>query len=373
MQRKQLKGTDLSLPRLGFGAMRLPLDQKGNIDYQKASELIDYAMQHGVNYFDTAFGYHDGKSAEFLGKSLSKYNRCDYIIANKMSAWFIKTKEDMDRIFCQQLKDLKTDYIDMYLLHSLTTDNWEVFKKLDSYNYFAQKKKQGIIKHLGFSFHGTPELLREVLDNYEWDFAQIQFNYLDYFSANSKIEYQMLTEKGIPVIVMEPVRGGKLANLPDKAKAELDKADPQISPACWALNFVRSFDNVTTVLSGMSNMDQVKENIELFSYDVTLGETEMTALYRAANQIRRIETIPCTECRYCTDGCPAEIKIPDIFRLYNKYLENKDMGAFMQEYKELCPEKNRADNCLACGVCMEKCPQNIPIPDILAQMPKIKQ
>lgn len=372
MQRKNLKGTSLSLPRLGFGAMRLPVNEDQSINYEKAEALFDYAMSHGVNYFDTAFGYHNGKSAEFVGKCLSKYDRSSYYIANKMPAWDLNSSADLDRIFKKQLSDLKTDYIDFYLMHAVNAENWEKFRQFGAYEFLKNKKASGIIKNLGFSFHGTPELLHELLDFADWDFIQIQFNYLDYYSANSKTEYDMITSRGIPVIVMEPVRGGKLADLPARAKAELDKANASMTSAAWALRFVKDFDNVVTVLSGMSNEEQVKENIALFSEDNPLSDAENSALYKAANEMRRIESIPCTACGYCTEVCPTEINIPYIFDSYNKYLETKNMAAFKADYAEKCPAEKRAEDCINCGACVEKCPQNIAIPDVMALMPKIK-
>ncbi|MBE6688835.1 MAG: 4Fe-4S dicluster domain-containing protein [Ruminococcaceae bacterium] len=357
--------------RLGFGAMRLPVKEDQTINFEKAEALFDYAMANGVNYFDTAFGYHNGKSAEFVGKCLSKYDRSSYYVANKMPAWNLKAPGDLHTIFEKQLSDLKTDYIDYYLLHSMTPDTWKTFKAMGAYEFCLDKKKKGIIKNLGFSFHGTPELLKELLDFAEWDFVQIQFNYLDYYSANAKLEYDMITARGIPVIVMEPVRGGKLADISPRARAEIDKVSPDTSSAAMALRFAGSFENVSVILSGMSNEAQVKENIELFSSELSLGEKEMTALYNAANEMRRIETIPCTACSYCTEVCPMGIDIPFIFDAYNKYLETKDMGEFKNAYAEKCSEGKRAPDCIKCEACVAKCPQSISIPDILALMPKL--
>ena len=372
MQTKQFRDTSVMLPRLGFGAMRLPMNEDESINYEKASALFDYALKNGVNYFDTAFGYHNGKSAEFVGKCLSKYDRKSYFLANKMPAWNLKEKGDLERIFAKQLSDLQTDYIDFYLLHSMTPDTFKTFKAMGAYEFCKKKKEEGVIKYLGFSFHGTPELLKELLDYAEWDFVQIQFNYLDYFSANAKLEYDMITSKGIPVIVMEPVRGGKLADIPQRARAELDKTDKSMTNAEWALRFVKSFDNVVTVLSGMSNDAQVKENIEIFATEKPFDKTHIDTLYKAANEMRRIETIPCTACNYCTEVCPTGIKIPQIFAMYNKYLEDKNMAKFKEDYAASCISGQRAADCIACEVCVEKCPQSIAIPDILKLMPKVE-
>ena len=369
MLKTTLCGNEVSC--LGFGAMRLPVNEDASINYEKAEKMFDYAIANGVNYFDTAFGYHNGKSAEFVGKCLSKYPRHSYFVANKMPAWDLKTPDDLDRIFNKQLTDLRTDYIDYYLMHSMTPENWKTFKEMGAYEFLKKKKDEGIIKNLGFSFHGTPALLEELLDFAKWDFVQIQFNYLDYFSANAKLEYDMISSHGIPVIVMEPVRGGKLADIPASARAELDKVDKNATSACWALRFVMDFDNVAVVLSGMSNDEQVEENIQIFSQKKPLTDDEKKALYNAANQMRRIETISCTACGYCTEVCPVGIDIPFIFDGYNKYLETKKMGEFKNAYAEKCPEGKRASDCIKCEACMAKCPQNITIPDILALMPKI--
>lgn len=372
MQRKNFADAAFSLPRLGFGAMRLPINDDQSINYEKAAALFDYAMEHGVNYFDTAFGYHNGKSAEFVGECLSKYERSSYFLANKMPPWDVKTHDDFERIFAKQLSDLRTDYIDFYLLHSITDDNFERFLSLGAYDFCKEKQAQGAIRKLGFSFHGSAKTLEKMLNYAEWDFVQIQFNYLDYFAADAKTFYDMITAKGIPVFVMEPVRGGKLATLPPRAKTELDKANSTLSPAAWALRWTMGFDNVAIVLSGMSNDEQVRENIELFSEAKPLDEAENAAVYRAVNEIRRIESIPCTACGYCTEVCPVGIKIPAVFGEYNKYLETRDINAFRANYAAVCEEGKRAADCIKCGACAAKCPQGIEIPDILALMPKIK-
>ena len=377
MQRKNLGTDKLSLPRLGFGAMRLPINEDESINYEKAAELFDYALSHGVNYFDTAFGYHNGKSAEFVGECLSKYDRSSYYIANKMPPWNVKEAADLDRIFKKQLEDLKTDYIDFYLLHALNDDNYKKMLELGAYDFCLEKKKSGIIRKMGFSFHGSLDALAKLIEYGEsregWDFIQIQFNYLDYYSANAKAEYEMITSHNIPVIVMEPVRGGKLADLPRRAKEVLEAADPDIKPAEWALRWVAEFDNVVTILSGMSNEEQVKENIETLSLCKPLNETQKSAIYDAANEIRRIKTIPCTACGYCTEVCPTGIRIPYIFDRYNKYLDDKSMAEFKKDYEENCAEGQRGSDCISCGACVEKCPQNIAIPDILSLMPVIKK
>lgn len=377
MQRKILPGTDISLPRLGFGAMRLPVNEDESINYEKAEALFDYALKSGVNYFDTAFGYHNGKSAEFVGNCLSKYERSSYFLANKMPPWCVKEPADLEKIFEKQLCDLKTDFIDFYLLHALSDDNYQKMIDLGAYDFCIEKKKNGIIRYMGFSFHGSLKALDSLIaygkSRNGWDFIQIQFNYLDYFSGNAKAEYDMITAAGIPVIVMEPVRGGKLAGLPSRAKDILANADPGITPAELALRWVAGFDNVVTILSGMSNEEQVKENIETLSLCKPLDEKLKNAAYDVANEIRRIKTIPCTACNYCTEVCPAGIKIPYIFDRYNKYLDNKDMAAFKNDCEENCPEGTRASDCLVCGACVEKCPQKIEIPDILSLMPITKK
>ncbi|MBQ9939951.1 MAG: aldo/keto reductase [Clostridia bacterium] len=366
-----------SISRLGFGAMRLPVNEDNTINYNEASKLFDYAIKNGVNYFDTAFGYHNGKSAEFVGSCLSKYDRKSYFLANKMPPWEVNNPEDLERIFSKQLCDLKTDYIDFYLLHSLTDDNWKRFFEHGAYDFAWEKKRQGKVCHVGFSFHGSPHTLKELLEfgasRNGWDFIQIQFNYLDYFSANAKTEYDMITSYGIPIMVMEPVRGGKLANLPKSAQDILKSTAPDMTPAEWALRWVMDFDNVTVVLSGMSNRQQVEQNINTFCSHKPLTSVQKNALYEAANQIRRIKTIPCTSCGYCTESCPCDIKIPYIFERYNKYLEDKDLKGLKKDFEENCSEGHRSSDCISCNTCVEKCPQKISVPDVLALMPVIKK
>jgi predicted aldo/keto reductase-like oxidoreductase len=361
-------GVDVSL--LGFGLMRLPLvDKKADrIDYPVAQNMIDRAIKAGINYFDTAYVYHEKMSEVFAGDTLSKYPRDSYFLASKMPTWevFPSPLEDMERIFSEQLKHCKVDYFDFYLIHSLDEEHYKNMKQYKMYEFLKNKKAEGKIRRLGFSFHDHPDVLKEIVEGYAWDFVQIQLNYLDWEILKAKENYECLTEHHIPVIVMEPVRGGALATLNEKALGILKKADAGVSAASWAIRFAASLPNVMTVLSGMSTPEQLEDNIKTIENFKPLGEAERRAIADAVTAYRASGTIPCTGCRYCSD-CPAGVDIPRIFSFYNIFQVNKDQGGFTSGYRAIS-EQERAHNCVACGQCMTHCPQGIQIPDRLKEI-----
>jgi predicted aldo/keto reductase-like oxidoreductase len=285
-----------------------------------------------------------------------------------MPTWevFKNPQEDMERIFSEQLKKCRVDYFDFYLIHSLDVGHFKNCKEYRMYDFLKKKKDEGKIRRLGFSFHDHPDVLKEIADSYEWDFAQIQLNYLDWDLIKAKENYEYLTKKHLPVIVMEPVRGGALATLNDKALAILNKANPKVSAASWAIRFAASLPNVMTVLSGMTTPEQVEDNISTISNFIPLGEADYKVLAEAAAAYRASGTVPCTGCRYCSD-CPAGVDIPRIFSYYNFFQINKDKGGFVNGYRAIL-EKEQAHNCVACGQCMNHCPQGIKIPDRLKEI-----
>lgn len=355
--------------KLGFGLMRLPklYEGKEDIDFKEAEKLVDLAYKNGVNYFDTAYVYHGGESEIFAGKILNKYPRESYNLATKLPGWAIKNdNKTVDELFNEQLEKCETEYFDFYLLHSLNRDIWNTFKSVNAYENLKEKKAQGQIKHLGFSFHGDMELFKELLENYEWDFVQLQINYYDWEADNAKDFYKLLEDKNIPCIVMEPVRGGSLQKLNDEA-VEVFKKLSDNSPASYALRFVAQLPNVLTTLSGMSTYEQVEDNINTFNECKPLSDEEMKAIDRANILFRKNFSIPCTACKYCVTECPKGIDIPSCFSAFNEYNATRDIQDLNKTYL-LIPEEKRANNCIDCKKCMEHCPQEINIPRKLSNI-----
>jgi predicted aldo/keto reductase-like oxidoreductase len=348
--------------------MRFPV-RDGVIDAERATKLIDRAYTGGVNYFDTAYFYHEGQSEPFLGEALSAYPRGSFFLATKMPYWDVKKPGDVETIFYHQLERLKTDYIDFYLMHAMNGTNYDRMIRFKGYEFFERMKAEGRIKHLGFSFHGTLTDLRRMIRNHAWDFAQIQFNYLDYEEQRADLQYQLLTDAGIRVIVMEPVRGGALAVLCPEAVEILRKAAPDKSVASWAIRYAASPENVLCVLSGMSNEEQLADNLGTLSDFRPLSERENAVLQDALYAYRKSKTVRCTACRYCKD-CPQAIDIPEIFRLYNDFVLTGDRKALRNAYRPIPPRQNAAA-CLACGKCSGVCPQSLDIPAQLKQIASV--
>ncbi|MGI5893241.1 MAG: aldo/keto reductase [Candidatus Merdivicinus sp.] len=371
MEKRTYKNTELKISLLGMGCMRLPkIDpDKNDIDYEKAQEIIDYAYAHGINYFDTAYGYHGGESETFVGHALKKYPRESFFLASKMPIWCAEKPEDVEKIFFEQLKKCQTEYFDFYLFHSQNAANFEKCQKFGVYEFLSKMKAEGKIRHLGFSFHDKPDVLRHICDTYTWDFAQIQLNYLDWEMQDAKQQYEILNEHGIPVIVMEPVRGGALANLCEESNEIFAEARPGKSVASWAIRYAATLPNVMTVLSGMSNMEQIQDNIATMTDFEPLTEADYATIEKAVAVFREKKTVPCTGCRYCMD-CPFGVEIPKMFKMYNDYAIHKDEHRYWKSYHEQ-PESEWADKCQACGACMEQCPQHIQIPDKMAMIKEL--
>ena len=347
--------------------MRLPCkDDNGKwvIDYEKAQEMVDYAYKSGVNYFDTAHMYHDGQSEDFVGVALSKYPRESFNLATKMPIWMCDTPADVERIFNLQLKKCKTDYFDFYLLHSLGKDNFKKCVEFGAVEYMQKMKEEGKIKRLGFSFHDSPEVLQQIVDYTSWDFAQIQLNYSDWNgSQRAKEQYEVLEKAGIPTVVMEPVRGGALASLCPESDKLFKDARPDSSIASWALRFVATRPNVLCILSGMSNMEQLKDNINTLSNFEPISDAEQKIIDEAVEIYRNKDTVPCTGCRYCMD-CPMGVDIPKMFKMFNDFCRSKNQWGYKWEY-EHTPDVEKPYSCVKCGKCEEVCPQGIHIPDML--------
>ncbi len=367
MYYKTFKGLNIS--RLGMGNMRLPTigsEMNSPVDKEKAQEIIDYVYANGVNYFDTAFMYHGGQSEVFLGEALKKYPRDSFFLADKMPGFMIEPGDGPESIFEEQLRRCQTDYFDFYLCHNVNEGSVDTYndEKLGIIPYLLEQKKAGRIRHLGFSCHGKPALLREFLDKWPdtFEFVQIQLNYLDWTLQDAKQQYEIITEHGLPVWVMEPCRGGRLASLSDEADGLLRAVNPEASIASWAFRFVQGLDNVQVILSGMTKLEQAVDNIATFSeYKPFTGEEEK-ALWDAVERFRGQFTVPCTACHYC-DGCPQGLDIPVLLGLYNQFSVSPGPNIFME--LERLDDDQRPANCISCGSCERRCPQGIAIPEIM--------
>lgn len=326
-------------------------------------------MNHGANYFDTAYMYVDGKSEEAMGKVLKKYKREDFYLASKSPIYKMNSKEDVRKIFEEQLKRCQVEYFDFYMAHNINKNTYDTFKKVEMYNELLKLKNEGKIKYLGFSFHGTPEILKEVVANYKWDFAQLQVNYLDWDVVKGKEQYDIVQEKGIPVTVMEPLRGGGLVNLSPKALEKLKEKYPMLTPASFGLRWASSLDNVVTVLSGMSNLKQMEENVQTFIDYKPMDENEKLLANEMSKIIQSQGEINCTACKYCTEVCPRGINIPAIFQLHNQYKVTKNKMLYGVYYNSLA-DSEQADKCIKCNLCNKNCPQSLEIPQLLAKIDK---
>ena len=363
------------MPKLGFGLMRLP-ENDGVIDHEHVCKMVDKYMEAGMNYFDTAYVYHGGKSEVAAREALVKrYPREDFMVATKLPAWEIKKEEDIERIFSEQLERLGVDYFDFYLLHSIEEgNNYDVYVKYDCFKWGLQKKAEGKIKRFGFSFHRSPELLTEILDKHpEVEFVQIQLNYLDRTNpvVRSQELYDILHERNIPIIVMEPVRGGALASMAPEIEDIFKKKRPESSVASWALRFVGSLPGVMTILSGMSNEEQMNDNIGTFANFEPLSDEEFAIVNQVTDEILRIPQIGCTACKYCCDGCPMKISIPDVFRTINTLRRYPDDWRSKNFYSGLIQRSGKASDCVGCGQCERVCPQHLPIIDLMKEASEI--
>ncbi len=363
------------MKKLGFGLMRLPLavaDDLSQIDMGRAKEMVDLYISKGFTYFDTAYPYHGGKSEEALRELVVKrYSRESFTVTDKMPCWEVSTKEDLERIFDEQLQRCGVEYFDYYLLHALNRSYVKKMDDVDGWGFIARKKAEGKIKHIGFSFHDDSALLEELLVKHpETEYVQLQINYLDWESPSieAKSCYDLCTKYGKPVIVMEPVKGGALANVPRDAEKLFRKYNPDASPASWAVRYAASLPNVLTVLSGMSNLAQVEDNTSYMQEFVSLSKEEKDIIEKAAQIIKKGIAIPCTSCHYCTDGCPVNICIPEYFNVYNnlhQFGKEQQRTNTAMYYKVLGETHGKASDCIECGQCQEHCPQHIQIIDNL--------
>ena len=366
--------------KLGFGLMRLPrLDpnNEGSIDLEQTKQMVDTFLQRGFTYFDTAWMYCAFKSENAVKDALtSRHPRESYTLATKLHAAYIHSMDDRDAIFNTQREKTGVEYFDYYLLHDVGVEHYEIYKKYDCFTWIAEKKRQGLIKHMGFSFHDTAEVLDKILTEHpEMEFVQLQINYLDWDSegVQSRKCYEVATKHGKPVIVMEPVKGGTLAKLPAAAEALLRQADPGASIPSWAVRFAASLPNVKMVLSGMSSTEQLLDNTGYMQDFVPLTQQEQAVIAQAVGIINASIAIPCTGCAYCTEGCPMHIAIPKYFSLYNaemQELKEKDFTSQGTYYDNLTLKFGKASDCIGCGQCESVCPQHLPIIENLKRVAK---
>lgn len=375
MQYEEFKN-GIKLSKLGLGAMRLPQTEPGlgkPIDLPKAQALIDTCMAQGVNYYDTAYIYHGGKSETVLGQALSRYPRQSYCIADKFN---IQANPDYRFQFQDQLDRLQIEYIDFYLLHGVTDLRAGNYESCGCIPYFQERKKAGQIKYLGFSFHGTPECLEMLLEKRPWDFVQIQLNYYDWYQGTAKRQYEILHKRSIPIMVMEPLHGGMLANLPASCQELLPEG---ASPADLALRFAMDLPGVAVVLSGMSDLKQVQQNIATADGGRRLTPGECSALEQVSEVLRRKIAVPCTGCRYCCDNCPQGLDIPGLLSAYNDYrdeaaaLGDNVMASWRLTRLKALPENKQPGACIGCGSCTAHCPQALDIPAYIGEMKEILQ
>ncbi len=377
MQYRTFGKTGIKVSELGFGCMRFPIigNDKTKIDEDQAIKMVHHAIEQGINYFDTAYPYHAkdfsqaGNSEPFLGKALKDGYREQIYLATKLPCWLVETREDMDRILDEQLERLDTEYIDFYLLHALNRKTWPKMLSLGVFDFLQKAIEAGKIRFVGFSFHDEVDLFKEIVDAYDWSFCQIMYNYFDeHFQAGREgLNYARM--KGLGVIAMEPLRGGALVNgLPEEAKEVLHGIAPERNEVGWALGWLWNQPQVTMVLSGMSTMEQVKENMELAGrqWQNPWTSVEQEAVEKATGIIRSLQKVPCTNCGYCLP-CPEGVNIPRNFELYNDHYMLGDPAA-KNRYLGLLGEVERASNCVECGICLEKCPQQIAIPDELKKV-----
>lgn len=364
----------LSNSKLGFGLMRLPKDKQGQIKLDEVQRMVDSYMERGFNYFDTAYVY-EGSEEAIRQTLVEKYPRDVYTLADKLPAWKLTCQEDVERIFQESLNRTGVDYFDFYLLHSVEKSHYPTYEKYQCFDFIQEMKKQGKIKYMGFSFHDDADFLDKVLTEHpEIDFVQLQLNYLDWENGviQSRRNYEVARKHHKPIIVMEPVKGGTLASFSDDIEKIYKDYAPQKSIASWALRYVASLDGVMTILSGISNAQQMNDNLDTMAHFEKINDEEAKLIKQVTDQVLSYPTIPCTKCRYCTPGCPMHIQIPDLFTAYNSakmYGENRRYQTYYKDHST--GDYQPAKACIACGQCESVCPQHLEIISLLKEVSEV--
>jgi predicted aldo/keto reductase-like oxidoreductase len=369
MEKRKMEKLGVEASLLGFGCMRFPVKADGKIDREKSQEMLDKAYAAGVNYYDTAYPYHDGESELFVGEAMKKYDRHSFYLATKLPSWLVAATDDVDRLLQEQLDKLQTEYIDFYLMHALDKERWAKLKELGVYERLQQFKAQGKIKYIGFSFHDDYPAFEEILNAYPWDFCQIQFNYVDANEQAGLKGVQLANEKNIPLVIMEPVKGGSLAYFSGEITDKIKKAcgNEQASAASFALRWVGSQPGVKVILSGMSSMEQVEDNLQTFSPFKPFTQEEFQAAEEIVKLINSRVQNGCTGCRYCMP-CPAGVNIPGCFSAWNTYHMFQNYNVVKWKWEQEIGPKGQASNCIGCGACETKCPQKLSIREDLKRV-----
>lgn len=360
MEKRRLEKLGIETSLLGFGCMRFPTDAAGKIDEIHAEKMLDKAIAEGVNYIDTAYPYHDGESEPFVGRVLKKYDRNSFYLATKLPVWLVKTTEDAERIFGSQLKRLQTDYIDFYLLHAMNKNSWEQMVQAGVVDFCEKLKEQGKIKYLGFSFHDSYEVFETIARARNWDFCQIQLNYMDTEEQAGLKGYELTEKLDLPLIIMEPVKGGSLAGYSEDINERFKKMNPKVSIASFALRWVGSLSNVKVILSGMSSMEQLEDNLSTFKEFTPLSHAEAAEIEDIVATLKGRIRNGCTGCRYCMP-CPAGVDISRNFRIWNHYHIYGKYQTVKWAWEHEIPDAAKAKNCIKCGKCEAACPQKIEI------------
>ncbi len=360
MEKRKLEKLGIETSLLGFGCMRFPVTEGGKINEPEAEKMLDRAISAGVNYIDTAYPYHGGDSEPFVGRVLKKYDRSSFYLATKLPVWMVNSLEDVDRLFEEQLHRLQTDYIDFYLLHALGRERFEKMVELGVVDRLAELKAQGKIRYLGFSFHDGYDAFEQILNYRDWDFCQIQLNYMDAEEQAGLKGYELAEEKGVPLVIMEPIKGGSLAAFANDITGRFRSLDPGASVASFALRWVGSLPGVKVVLSGMSSMEQVEDNLKTFSDFRPLSERESQEIHDIVTLIKSRVKNGCTGCRYCMP-CPAGVDIPGNFRVWNTYHMYQNYNMVRWSWENELGESKQAKCCVKCGKCEAACPQKLSI------------
>lgn len=361
MEYRQIDKLGVAPSLLGFGCMRFPVHADGTINEPEAQKMLDHAFAQGVNYFDTAYPYHEGTSEPFVGRALKKMPRDQFFLASKLPMWEVKTLDDAKRLFELQLSRLDVTYLDFYMLHCMNQSYWDTTLNIGLLDYCEQLKAEGKIRFFGFSFHDDYQAFENIIKGYDWDFCQIQYNYMDTNVQAGDKGFALAEQLGVPIIVMEPIKGGNLSNLPPHLSEGFTTYNKDASISSWALRWVASKPSVKLILSGMSTMEQLQDNIDTLSPLVPLNAEEQQIIEHTAELIRKNTNNGCTQCGYCVP-CPVGVDIPGCFALWNEYARYRHDGAIVWAYFGNMPETARADRCVSCGECLSKCPQKIAIP-----------
>ena len=367
MEKRKMEKLGVETSLLGFGCMRFPTNAEGKIDREKAEAMMDKAIAAGVNYIDTAYPYHGGESELFVGEVMKKYDRDSFYLATKLPLWAVHSLEDVDKLFNEQLSKLQTDYVDFYLMHAMGGSKWREMVKLGVVERLEELKAEGKIRYLGFSFHDSYEAFEEIINARDWDFCQIQLNYMDVNDQAGMKGYKLTEEKQIPLVIMEPIKGGMLANYGGDIADVFHALDKDASFASFALRWVGTLPNVKVILSGMSTMEQVDDNLKIFGDFKPMSEEELATVDKVVEILNNRVQNGCTGCSYCMP-CPAGVNIPKNFRIWNTYHMYQNYNAVRWNWETEMPDSERANKCIECGKCEAICPQALQIREDLKRV-----